>query len=847
MVARVTTRRGCRALLLLLVPLLATVPGVTQQAEDEWYIGKPIYDVEFVGLATVEESELRSIVEPYLGQLFELELFFEMQGALYATELFESIEADAAEGDAERSSVIVRWLVKERPTIEEIIIEGHRRLREGQLLDAMASEPDAIMNVRQIEEDLKAIRNLYEADGFGSVAVDFETVLDIEANRVTLYVTIIEGIRTTVVGLEIIGNDFASASTLRNQMRTRQRALLQRGLFSERVFQLDLKRIIDYYLSNGFVDAAIDRVERSIEHDEEGEQDLLTLALYITEGRSFGYAGTEFLGNKVFITEELQALIRHRPERAINLGAIDADYLRVQELYFENGYIFNNFERELVRDEEEDTILVRVTITERDGAHIENITITGNEKTQEHVLRRELPFEVGDIFNRTEIIQGLQNLYNLQFFASVEPDTPPGSAPGLIEFNVAVEESTTADVGFGATFSGGEFPLSGFVRWSERNFRGLGQTVSVDLAASQLRQSVSLSFREPWLLGRPWSAGVSVGGEHSVVTRVPQDLIPPVFTDDEWEYAVPDPFVSTDEYSPGDLIPEQYTMRYDTFAVSAGVSSGYRFDTLYGWLNVHGGFNSSLEFLHYDPQVNRPFDKTIRDQYERWSVVNSLSASLAWDRRDFFLNPTDGTLLSQGIRLTGGFLSGDRHFVLLDSRAEVFTTLLEIPLSDTFDLTLVLAGHTGFSVILPQLRQCSAVNGTGGLCWDQVTSLEDLLVIDGSSVGRGWEPVLDGQALWDNRMELRAPLDPQLVWGVAFLDAALLWTDRALIRSTSLEDTYFSAGFGLRFALPQLPLRFYLAKPFRFENGTLVDPGGNRESGTFGGMNFVLALGGDAF
>ena len=850
MVRRSTLRR---ALLLLAATLLAAVPAVAQQAGDEqqanddWFIGKPIKAVEFIGLATVDERDLRSIVEPYLQQPFEDGLFFEMQGALYATELFESLTADAADGDEERSTVIVRWSVQERPTIDEIIIEGHRRLRDGQIRNVMVSAPDTILNTRQVDEDLKAIRNLYEADGFGAAAVTSESVTDTEANRVTLRVTITEGIRTTVVGIEFVGNDFASTSTLRNQMRTKQRALLQRGLFSERVLQFDLQAIVDYYRSNGYVDAVIDRVQRGIEFDEAGEQDLLTLTLYLNEGQSFGYAGTEFVGNAVFTTDALAALVRHRPDRAINLGTVEADFQRVQELYFENGYIFNTFQQQLIRDEAQGTILVRVQITERDGAHIENILITGNEKTQEHVLRRELPFEVGDIFNRSEIIRGLQNIYNLQFFTSVEPDTPPGSAPGLIDVNIVVEETTTADVAFGATFSGGDFPLSGFVRWSERNFRGLGQTVSIDLAASQLRQSVSLSFREPWLLGQPWSAGVTLGGEHSLVRRVPQDVIHPVFTDGESEYAVPDPFVSKDQYSPGAPIPEQYTMQYDTFAISAGVSSGYRFDTLYGWLIVRGGFNSSLEFLHYDPQVNRPFAKAIRDQFERWSVVNSLTAALAWDRRDFFLNPTEGTLVSQGLTLTGGFLSGDRHFIVLDSRAEAFTTLFEVPLSDVFDLSLVLAGHSRFSLILPQLRQCGAVNGESGLCWDQVTSPEDLLVIDGSSVGRGWEPVVDGQALWDNKLELRAPLDPQVVWGVLFLDAAVLWADRAQIGTTALDDVLFSAGFGLRFAIPQLPLRFYLAKPFGFENGRLIDPGGNLDLGPFGGMNFVLALGGDTF
>lgn len=827
--------------------LLAAIPLAAQQSEQQarqWYVGKPIRAVEFVGLDTVDEGDLRPIVDPYVGRPFEWIPYFEMEGALYATELFESLEADAVEGDEEASTVIVRLSVRERPTIDDIAIEGEHRIRESQIRNVMGSEPETILNSRRLAEDLDAIRNLYEADGFGSATVESTVVPETAANRVTVRITITEGIRTTVVAIDFVGNQFASAGTLRSQMETRERALLQRGLFSETTFQRDLESLVSYYRSNGYVDASVDRVERSIEHDTEADQNLISLTLHLTEGRAFQYAGTEFVGNTVFTDDELRALVRHRPDRPINLITAEADFLRVQELYHENGYIFNVFELESIRDEKEGTIVARVTITERDSAHIENITITGNVKTREHVLRRELPFEVGDVFNRTEIIRGLQNLYNLQYFTSVDPDTPPGSAPGLMNVNIAVEETTTADIGFGATFSGGDFPLSGFVRWSERNFSGLGQTVSVDLSASQLRQALSLSFREPWLLGYPWSAGVALGGEHSVVRGVPQDVLHPVFTDEETEHAVPDPYVSKDEYSPGTTIPDQYSMEYDTFAISAELSSGYRFDTLLGRVIVSGGFGSSLEFLVYDPQVNRPFDKTIRDQFERWSVVNSLWTGVAWDRRDFFLNPTEGTLLRQRVTLTGGPLSGDRHFIMLDSEAEAFTTLLVVPLSDVFDLKFVLASHTGFSVILPQLRSCGAVRGDPGLCWDQVLAREDMLIIDGTSVGRGWEPVLDGEALWDNKVELRVPIDPQIIWGVLFLDAALLWTDRANIGNTSLDDVHFSAGFGLRFAVPQLPLRLYLSKPFAFQNGRLGAP---QSTGPLGGMNLVLGLGGDTF
>ena len=146
----------CFALILFLIAIGAS-QGMTQQADSDWYIGKQIKNVEFEGLATVESKDLQEIVDPFVGQPFELDMFFEMQTALYATELFESLEADASEGDPDRSNVIIRWSVKERPTIEEVIVAGNRRLREGQIIGVMVSKVGTILNTRQIDRDVEAI------------------------------------------------------------------------------------------------------------------------------------------------------------------------------------------------------------------------------------------------------------------------------------------------------------------------------------------------------------------------------------------------------------------------------------------------------------------------------------------------------------------------------------------------------------------------------------------------------------------------------------------------------------------------------------------------------------------
>ena len=151
---------------------------------------------------------------------------------------------------------------------------------------------------------------------------------------------------------------------------------------------------------------------------------------------------------------------------------MEQDVSRVQNLYWENGYIFNTFNRTETRDQAAKTISYTLNIQEADKAHIENIIFKGNTRTQENVLRRGMPFEEGDVFNREKIIQGYQYLANLQFFKTVSPDTQQGSAFGLMNVIFNLEETSTADINFGVVFSGGNFPISGHDKMERAELHG---------------------------------------------------------------------------------------------------------------------------------------------------------------------------------------------------------------------------------------------------------------------------------------------------------------------------------------------------------------------------------------
>jgi outer membrane protein insertion porin family len=826
-----------------LSPLAAQETAPARNAE-EWYLEKPIRDVVFTGLVNVKAEDLKPVVEPYLGQPFGYELFERLQNAVVSLDWFERLEPVARDPDGTASAVVVEFQVTERPAASVVQVVGNSQLRTSDILEKVLLKQGDLVSTSKLESDKEAIRLLYLDKGYADVGVSYRTEPGEAAGSEKVIFTIVEGAQTKIKQVRFSGNVWASEGTLRSKMDTKPPSLFDAGVFQAATLEADKQKIVEYYADHGFLDARVERVETEAQPGD-GRNELV-ITVYVYEGEQYEYAGMSFEGNRVFPTAQLEALATQRTGRPVSRQKVLDDFQRVVDLYTENGYIFNQIQRREVRDEAAKAVAYVVSITEYDKAHIERIIFKGNEKTSEHVLRRELPIAEGDVFNRAKIIEGYRALYNLQYFSNVTLDTPTGSAPGLIDLVFTVEETSTADINFGVMFSGGDFPISGTVKWNERNFRGDGQTLGVNVELSPLKQLASLNFYEPWLMGVRWSAGASFSINHAIETDVLQDFLAPVFFEGDEAIAAPDPYATREEYlaalAAGETIPDQYLMSYDAFEISLAFTTGYRTSTPAGMLGVRGSISSRLRYIDYDPLLNRPFEASERDNLNAFRVIDRISPTVYLDGRDYYLNPSNGWYLSQGFGFTGGVLFGSRHYIRTDTIAEGFLKLFSIPLFESWDWSIVLAAHTGLSMILPQFRYSAG----SGWDWDTVTDTTDLLYIDGMTVGRGWRQMYGG-ALWDSKIELRTPLAKDVLTGVLFFDAAALWPAPEDMAAMVIDDFRFSFGAGLRFTIPQFPIRLYLGKAFQVVDGTVVWKDGDLPFGQNLSLSFIISLGGDVF
>ncbi|MCL2190460.1 MAG: outer membrane protein assembly factor BamA [Treponema sp.] len=789
---------------------LAAAAGLAQE-QGEWYLNRHIRDVAFTGLRNVRAADLDGIVNPFRGRPFDYSLFWELQGMLWALEYFDMIEPSL---EPVGNDVLIRFAVTERPVIDRISFIGNSAVRRNALLDTISTGPRDVVNHVRIHLDEQAIVNLYLERGFPDVQVRSE-LQEIGGNTVLAF-HITEGERVTIQEIRFEGNSTFSDRTLRGQLSLRTRGLGRDGAFSEARLVADRAALAVYYHERGFIDAVVLDVTQEIVRDARGNNNLI-LTFNISEGPRYTFAGVTFEGNRIFSDETLSALIRSRPGEVVNARRVLADLQRVADLYFENGYIFNTISTDERRDTVNNTVAYHILIIERGRAHIESISIVGNDRTRTDVVLREIPLIPGDVFSRTKVEEAWRNLMNLRFFSVVMPETPPGSAEGLMDLVFVVEEQPTTELQLGLTFTGSAepdtFPISALVSVNDINFRGSGNQLGFNVNASPQAASGSLSYHQRWLFGLPLSGGFDFSVDWSRRLAAMNNSAP-FFHGDE-SYAFPDGFASFDEFrEAGRMPPREFLMGFHRTYVSLGFSTGYRWFTPAGNFSLGGGIRGGLVRIAYDDTVYRPFDPALRAGNNRWTPMMSVWTSVALDRRDLFFDPSRGYYLFGRVALHGLLPDEREHYMRSDTNAQVFIPLFNVPVTENWSFRMTLGLHTGVSFIFAQPG-------------DRPLTVEDAnrLALDGMFIARGWGSEFrnKGHALWNNWAELRMPLVPGLLAWDFFFDAAGVAGTEDSQESLSyfwggnfgMENMRFSFGGGLRFTIPQFPFRLSLASRFR--------------------------------
>ncbi len=806
-------------------PTPEAAPAPQAQPAADWFWGKPIASVQWDGIVHADKRELDSATKGYIGKDFTEDLWMELQSKLYELDWFEKIDPTALPTDASKTRVMIKFTVVEKPAIESVRVIGNSGIKNSDILDAVTEKAGDIYNQAKSRVDELAVRRLYLERGYPDATVSSSSSPGKAKGAIVLSFTVGEGSQVAVREIRFSGNTAVSSQTLKGRLSLKESGFLQSGAFQESKLEDDKKAIVDYYKSRGYVDAAVEDVVRSYEKDPKTAKTWLILTIALKEGKQWLFGGLTFEGNSIFSSEKLASYVTEKPGSVLNYKKLSLEKSKIDDLYYESGYIFNEIGLQEARDEEKQSISYKIKIVEQDRAHIESIAFKGNKKTKDFVLYREIPLEVGDIFSKAKIMDGLRNLYNLQYFSAIDPQMFPGSAENLMDLVISVEEQSTADIQFGITLSGlGEpdaFPVSGLVKWDDRNFLGNGTDLSIEANASPTKQTLTFGYSDRYLFGNKFSGGMDLSFAHKVLSTG-QDGIGPLFYD-----GVPDPYTvpKSGGYSLSE-IPTAYLMPYQNWDIALGFSTGYGMRTPVGDLGFGGALSFGVGTKSYDLARYRPASASLREYEGKWRLGNKVIARTFVNDLDLSYSPSKGYYASE--RLTWAGLIPDietQQYLKSETKIEAYATLFSIPVFENWNWKMVLGAHSGFSALM-------AKPGTGL----QVT--DDWLSLDGTFNARGWSVLLglEGVGTWENWLELRMPVFEQFLWIDGFFDAAALRTQDGLIdmyASTPVayqgsfadlgwKNMAMSLGVGLRFSLQQFPFRFYYAWPFAFD-GSAID------------------------
>jgi outer membrane protein insertion porin family len=778
--------------------------------------GQYIEEVQLEGIVTNDVLSIRSVLNTKAKSKFSQETIDDDIKSLYNLEVFDDIKVDVEEKD---EGLVVTFIFFELPVIRDIIIKGNKKVAKRLIREEILLVPGSVIREQDILSDVQAIVDLYERKGFPNSTVEYE-VNEVtakrdkkkrkkkekeEANAVELVFTIDESRRLIIDTINFSGVTIFDDKKLKRTMKTRERGdRFSGGFFKDDEFELDKREILRLYGDNGYIDAEIIKLDRKIQRNEKKNREEMTLTVYVDEGEQYTFGGVSISGNEVFNDSELYPLIDLKEESVFNQTEWEMGVQQIRNLLGESGYIYYQMGVNEKKDPEQLLISYDISVKENNKAHIENIYVTGNEKTKKFVIDREIEILEGEIFNSYKIQRSTEKLYNLQYFSTVNIDIKPGTELGLVDLIFDVEEQRTGLFSFGLSYSTSGYGISIFEEVSANNFLGRGLRLYEKVDVGFKRQEVEVGIDEPWLFNTPkqTSAGFSIGwSREEFGTRTGDD----VFTFNEG---------TTD--SDGDEIPDGVVENPDgtlDFSdansmeyVHNSIYTAFRFGRIFG---DYYGIKSELYFSvfrNFSETDDVPFDGDLRNLFEDdwpWKWKNYLSLTFYRDTRNLRYFATSGTLLSQNVTMFGGLIGGYSNFLRL-----ITDTNLNVKTFWRF----VLSVRLNFGIILPWFDTPLVIDDS------------DFLRVDGWNEGRGWQKdsqfgslySLRGRSEFNFSIEHRVPIVERLIWGLTFFDVSGLYSEPEDI-TFDPQDLWYSIGFGTAFLIPGFPIRLYLTRRFKYD------------------------------
>lgn len=474
--------------------------------------------------------------------------------------LFDDVSINATNFVGDK--VFLQIVIKEKPRVSKFSFKGIKKSEADDIRTKINLSRGDIATEHLLTKTTRIIEDFYYDKGYLNVDIDIKQVADTaRENYIDMIINIDKGEKVKIGKINLIGNENLSDGQLLMAMKeTKQRGhfdpldplgpmlvnavadlvtlrpmralngieeyfydnyrprIFKSSKYTENNYEDDKKHIIEKYNAKGYRDARI--VRDSVYRIDDKN---LGIDIVIDEGNKYYYRNITWTGNTKYTSETLNAILDIKKGDVYNKELLDKNLnysettLDISSLYMDDGYLFFRVDPVEVAVEN-DSIDLEIRINEGKQARISNITLSGNTKTYDHVVLRELYTRPGQLFSRSDVVRSVRELATLGFFnqESINPDVQPNPEDNTVDINYSVEEAAADQIRFSAGFAAGYLMLEAGLQFSNFSMRNLfhkknwkpmpmgdGQKLSLSVSTLGSRYiTYNISFTEPWLGGR---------------------------------------------------------------------------------------------------------------------------------------------------------------------------------------------------------------------------------------------------------------------------------------------------------------------------------------------------------
>lgn len=494
-------------------------------AETQEKAAQTIKKIEIRGVQRISPTAIKSSIRVKEGDRYNPLTVSQDVDAIWSLGFFDNIEVELEEL---RDGLKLIFVVTERAVIDEIQFVGNEKIKTKKLAKQIEIKKGDYLKHYLLKLDEDKIKDLYIKKCFNRVRVHAESK-DIDGKTVVIF-NIDEGPKIRISKIAFEGNTGFKRRKLLKQMETRQKrfpAFIFPGRFDSKKFEADIEKVKEFYMNNGWLDVD---VGWDITYGDDHKKMYITL--HVKEGERYSVENLSIEGSALFTDEELKEKLKLQEGGPFFLDAVEKDTYQLRLMYGEQGYITTAIKEKHTFSSEGPKVNVFFTVEEKNRHYIEKIKVTGNDKTRDNVIRRQLTFYPGEKLDTEKIRDSQRRLSNTGYF-DMESGMPAGinfeqgSAPDKQNIVVDVKEGRTGMLRFGGGF-GANVGMFGDISYTDRNFdvtdlpkswddflqgnafRGAGEILTLRFSPGFERTEILASLTNPSVFDSPYSAGVSL-------------------------------------------------------------------------------------------------------------------------------------------------------------------------------------------------------------------------------------------------------------------------------------------------------------------------------------------------